>query len=84
MAEKDVEVLLGGLAKAGSSSKPPDGAPEEVGGSNWADTRLERLGAWLTAETEGQPFYLVETIKILLKRECSSCEAARTGRRSWR
>ena len=67
LAEKDVEVLLRGLAKAGSSSKPPDGALEEVGGSNWADTRLERLGEWLTAETEGQPFYLVETIKTLLE-----------------
>ena len=81
MAEKDVEVLLRGLAKAGSR-QPPDEALEEVGGSNWADTRLERLGEWLTAETEGQPFYLVETIKVLSKRECSSCEAARTGRRS--
>ena len=31
LAEKDVEVLLRGLAKAGSSSKPPDEALEEVG-----------------------------------------------------
>ncbi|HET6662268.1 MAG TPA: AAA family ATPase, partial [Rubrobacter sp.] len=55
LAEKDVEVLLRGLAKAGSSSKPPDEALEEVGGSNGADPRLERLGEWLAAETEGQP-----------------------------
>ena len=45
----------------------PDGALEEVGGSNGADPRLERLGEWLAAETEGQPFYLVETIKALLE-----------------
>ena len=67
LAEEDVEVLLRGLANAGSSSKPPDGALEEVGGSNGADPRLERLGEWLAAETEGQPFYLVETIKVLLE-----------------
>src|SRR5215211_4214983 len=67
LAEEDVEVLLRGLANAGSSSKPPDGALEEVGGSNGADPRLERLGEWLAAETEGQPFYLVETIKALLE-----------------
>ena len=67
LAEEDVEVLLRGLANAGSSSKPPDGALEEVGGSNGADPRLERLGEWLAAETEGQPFYLVETIKVLFE-----------------
>jgi DNA-binding SARP family transcriptional activator len=68
LAEGDVEWLLRGLAKAGSSSKPPPlGALEEVGGSNGADPSLERLGEWLTAETEGQPFYLVETIKVLLE-----------------
>jgi DNA-binding SARP family transcriptional activator len=67
LAEEDVEVLLRGLAKAGPSSKPPDGALEEVGSSNGADPRLERLGEWLAAETEGQPFYLVETIKVLLE-----------------
>ena len=67
LAEEDVGVLLRGLANAGSSSKPPDGALEEVGGSDGADPGLERLGEWLAAETEGQPFYLVETIKALLE-----------------
>ena len=67
LAEEDVEVLLRGLANAGSSPKPPDGALEEVGTSNEADPRLERLGEWLAAETEGQPFYLVETIKVLFE-----------------
>ncbi|HEY6410963.1 MAG TPA: AAA family ATPase, partial [Ktedonobacteraceae bacterium] len=36
------------------------------------DTRqaanLERFGQWLFAETEGQPFYLMETLKVLLER----------------
>lgn len=30
---------------------------------------LERFGQWLFAETEGQPFYLMETLKVLL--ECN-------------
>ena len=67
LAEEDVEVLLRGLANAGSSSKPPDGALEEVGGSDGADPGLERLGEWLAAETEGQPFLLMETIKVLFE-----------------
>jgi len=29
---------------------------------------LERFGQWLFAETEGQPFYLMETLKFLLER----------------
>jgi len=29
---------------------------------------LERFGQWLCAETEGQPFYLMETLKFLLER----------------
>ena len=36
------------------------------GGSQAAD--LERFGQWLFAETEGQPFYLMETLKTLLER----------------
>jgi DNA-binding SARP family transcriptional activator len=35
-------------------------------GGNAAD--LERFGQWLFAETEGQPFYLMETLKVLLER----------------
>ncbi len=30
---------------------------------------LERFGQWLFAETEGQPFYLMETLKFLLERD---------------
>ncbi len=29
---------------------------------------LERFGQWLFAETEGQPFYAIETLKVLLER----------------
>src|SRR5438270_1752890 len=29
---------------------------------------LERFGQWLFAETEGQPFYLMDTLKVLLER----------------
>src|SRR6266480_7929839 len=29
---------------------------------------LERFGQWLFTETEGQPFYLIETLKVLLER----------------
>ncbi len=28
---------------------------------------LERFGQWLSTETEGQPFYLMETLKVLLE-----------------
>jgi len=30
---------------------------------------LERFGQWLFAETEGQPFYLMETLKFLIERD---------------
>ncbi len=30
---------------------------------------LEHFGRWLFAETEGQPFYLMETLKVLLERD---------------
>ncbi len=36
------------------------------GGRRGAD--LERVSQWLFAETEGQPFYLMETLKVLLER----------------
>ncbi|MEO8953789.1 MAG: AAA family ATPase, partial [Ktedonobacteraceae bacterium] len=29
---------------------------------------LERFGRWLFAETEGQPFYVIETLKVLFER----------------
>ena len=41
------------------------GAAHKDGGQG-AD--LERFGRWLFAETEGQPFYVMETLKVLLER----------------
>lgn len=45
---------------------------QTLGGTTGKDGRraadLERFGQWLFAETEGQPFYLMETLKVLLER----------------
>ncbi len=45
---------------------------QAFGGKGGKDGRrsadLERFGQWLFAETEGQPFYLMETLKVLLER----------------
>src|SRR5713226_249229 len=44
---------------------------QAFGGKGGKDVRreanLERFGQWLFAETEGQPFYLMETLKVLLE-----------------
>jgi len=44
---------------------------QAFGGKGGKDGRqaadLERFGQWLFAETEGQPFYLMETLKVLLE-----------------
>lgn len=42
------------------------GGKEGKDGGRAAD--LERFGQWLFAETEGQPFYVIETLKVLLER----------------
>jgi hypothetical protein len=69
LGDEDVEGLLGRLAtRAGTSSSKPAGALEEVVGSNGEESGLiKRLGERLALETEGQPFYLVETLKALLE-----------------
>jgi DNA-binding SARP family transcriptional activator len=64
LRNEDIERLLRRLTRAeeeliGSSGEP--GTPNE------ARSELERFGAWLAAETGGQPFYLVETLKALLE-----------------
>ena len=45
---------------------------QAFGGKGGQDGRrsadLERFGQWLFAETEGQPFYVIETLKVLLER----------------
>jgi DNA-binding SARP family transcriptional activator len=40
---------------------------------------LERFGQWLCAETEGQPFYLMETLKFLLERGVLASHATEDG-----
>jgi len=40
---------------------------------------LERFGQWLFAETEGQPFYLMETLKILLERGALASRPSEEG-----
>ena len=75
LAEEDVKGLLGRLGK--TDSKPPAPASpaealEEQGTSNGAESPppgLESFGEWLAAETGGQPFYVVETLKALLEDE---------------
>lgn len=43
---------------------------------------LERFGQWLFAETEGQPFYLMETLKVLLERGALASRPSEEG--GWR
>jgi predicted ATPase/DNA-binding SARP family transcriptional activator len=67
LRDEDVEGMLRRLARRAGSSKPA-GAPEEAGGSNGEEPELlKRFGERLAAETEGQPFYLAETLKALLE-----------------
>ena len=67
LTDEDVGGLLRRLAARSSSSQPPAGPREETRGLNEAELGLEQLGERLAAETDGQPFYLVETLKVLLE-----------------
>ena len=71
LAEEDIEGLLWRLGRRADSKPPPAGAAlEEQGASNGAEAHgLESFGGWLALETQGQPFYLVETLKALLEEE---------------
>ncbi|MGH3147600.1 MAG: AAA family ATPase, partial [Rubrobacter sp.] len=66
LAGEEVEGLLQRLATRAGSSKLA-GASEEVGGSNGLEPGLKRLGERLAAETDGHPFYVVETLKAMLE-----------------
>jgi DNA-binding SARP family transcriptional activator len=55
LTPEDILRLLQAVGRAGGKD-----------GGGGAD--LERFGQWLFAETEGQPFYLMETLKVLLER----------------
>jgi DNA-binding SARP family transcriptional activator/tetratricopeptide (TPR) repeat protein len=65
LGNEDVGGLLRRLARAESTS--PAWPPEQPGGSNGTQTEPERFVERLLAETGGQPFYLVETLKALLE-----------------
>jgi DNA-binding SARP family transcriptional activator/tetratricopeptide (TPR) repeat protein len=67
LADEEVEGLLMRLATRASSSKSPPGPLEMARGSKGVELELEQLGERLAAETDGQPFYLVETLKVLLE-----------------
>ena len=66
LAEEDVEELLRRLATGVGSSRLA-AASEEPRASTGAGPGLKRLGERLATETDGQPFYLVETLKVLLE-----------------
>ena len=51
----------------GQLIEAPAGPLEETRGSNEVELGLKQLGERLAAETDGQPFYLVETLKVLLE-----------------
>ena len=70
LGSEDVEKMLRRLAKGGSEpGGVPEGSGKEPNCSDQARSELERLGEWLAAESDGQPFYLVETLKSLLEEE---------------
>jgi len=56
---------------------------QTLGGAGGKDGRraadLERFGQWLFAETEGQPFYLMETLKFLLERDVLASHPTEDG-----
>jgi DNA-binding SARP family transcriptional activator len=64
LRNEDVEGLLRRLTRVEAE---PVGSPGEPGSPDEARSELERFGEWLAAETGGQPFYLVETLKALLE-----------------
>ena len=66
LENEDVKGLLERLER--TDSKPAE-ALEEPAGSDGAEPGLGSFGELLAAETGGQPFYLVETLKALLEEE---------------
>jgi predicted ATPase len=58
---------------------------QALGGEGGKDEQqvadLERFGQWLFAETEGQPFYLMETLKVLL--ECGALTSSPKEKGGW-
>ena len=67
LADDDVQRMLRRLRRPAQRRMASEAALEEPESSNEADPRLEYFGKWLAAESGGQPFYLVETLKTLLE-----------------
>src|SRR4051812_588625 len=71
LGDEDVEGILRRLATRAGSSKPAgalEEPEEEPEGSNGVEPELiKRFGELLALETDGQPFYLIETLKALLE-----------------
>jgi DNA-binding SARP family transcriptional activator len=82
MEERDVRPVLAGWRTGMERAAPLLHLPlgpltaedvlhllEALGGKDGKRAaNLERFGQWLFAETEGHPFYLMETLKVLLER----------------
>jgi DNA-binding SARP family transcriptional activator len=66
LASEDIVRLLQTFAEAGGK----DGR---------SAANLERFGQWLFGETEGQPFYVIETLKVLLERGALASRANEDG-----
>jgi DNA-binding SARP family transcriptional activator len=64
LGDEEVKTLLRRLGKPDSKLA---GALEKSEDPDGAESELESFGEWLAAETGGQPFYLVETLKALLE-----------------
>ncbi len=80
LADEDVEGMLRRLAKVGSGSAvTSEESGEEPVGSNKARSELQRFGERLAAETGGQPFYLIETLKALLEEGTLTVRASPDG-----
>ena len=65
LSNEDVEGMLRRLTRVEEVENV--GSPGEPGVSGEPRSELERFGERLAAETGGQPFYLVETLKALLE-----------------
>ncbi|HEV2743319.1 MAG TPA: AAA family ATPase, partial [Rubrobacter sp.] len=68
LENEDVTRMLRRMAKPDyTQTGSSEGPGERMGDSDRTRSELDRLGEWLTAETRGQPFYFVETLKALLE-----------------
>jgi DNA-binding SARP family transcriptional activator len=81
LTDEEVEGLLTRLATRASSPKPPAGPLQETRGSNEVELGLKQLGERLASETDGQPFYLVETLKVLLEEGMLIIQSGAEGER---